>query len=85
MSQPINADEDTVSPSEAQPTVSADDPLGGFNHLKTPLRMLVGLLVSPLLFLAALLSFLAVLTDFAFFRLRNLRDGHPEPKGLWEF
>jgi hypothetical protein len=32
-----------------------------------------------------MLGFLVVVADFAWFRLRDLRDGHPEPKGLWEF
>jgi hypothetical protein len=47
--------------------------------------MLTGLLLSPLLVLLAMLGFLVVVADFAWFRLRDLRDGHPEPKGLWEF
>jgi hypothetical protein len=37
------------------------------------------------LLIAAILSFVVVLADFAFFRLRDRRNGHPEPKGLWEF
>jgi hypothetical protein len=55
------------------------------SRLKTPLRLLAGLLLSPVLLLVGIFGFLVVLSDFAFFRLRDLRHGHPHPKGLWEF
>jgi hypothetical protein len=84
MSQPIQTVEDIVplsnAPSSTSPQVTA-----GLKNLKAPLRMLGGLLLSPLLVLVALFGFLVVLADFAFFRLQDLRDGHPHPKGLWEF
>jgi hypothetical protein len=56
-----------------------------FSRLKTPARLLAGLFLAPLLLVLALLGFLVVLADFAWFRLRDVRDGHPQPKGLWEF
>ena len=81
---PIHTVEDIVplssAPSNANSQISA-----GINSLKSPLRMVIGLLLSPLLVLVAMLGFLVVLADFACFRLQDVRDGHPQPKGLWEF
>jgi len=84
MSQPIQTVEDIVPFSDPRPAVGTKSP-AGLSRLKAPLRMLTGLLLSPLLVLLAMLGFLVVVADFAWFRLRDLRDGHPEPKGLWEF
>jgi len=84
MSQPIQSVEDIVPLPSARPTPGSNRP-SGFSRLKTPLRLLAGLLLSPLLLLVAIFGFLVVLSDFAFFRLRDLRHGHPHPKGLWEF
>jgi len=84
MSQPIHAVEDIVPLSGHQPAV-ASDLFAGLRRLKTPLRMLATLMILPLLLVAALLSFVVVLADFAFFRFRDHRNGHPQPKGLWEF
>jgi hypothetical protein len=84
MSQPIQTVEDLVPPSDVRQTVGHKI-VADFSRLKGPLRMLTGLLLTPLLVLLAMLGFLVVLADFACFRLRDLRDGHPEPKGLWEF
>jgi hypothetical protein len=84
MSQPLQAVEDIVPLSGRQPAAPSDI-FAGLRRLKTPLRMLASLLVLPLLLAAALLSFVVVLADFAFFRLRDHRNGHPQPKGLWEF
>jgi len=84
MSQPIQSVEDIVSLPGVRPAPDTDRSTG-FNRLKTPLRLLAGLLLSPLLLLVAMFGFLVVLSDFAFFRLRDLRHGHPHPKGLWEF
>jgi hypothetical protein len=33
----------------------------------------------------ALAGFLVVLADYTWFRAKEIRYGHPEPKGLWEF
>jgi hypothetical protein len=84
MSQPIQTVEDIVPFADARPAVSSEKS-AGLSRLKAPLRMLTGLLLSPVLLLLAMLGFLVVLADFAWFRLRDIRDGHPLPKGLWEF
>jgi len=84
MSQPIQTVEDIVPLSNA-PSTANTQPTAGLNSLKAPLRMLAGLLLSPLLVLVTMFGFLVVLTDFAFFRLQDVRDGHPHAKGLWEF
>ncbi len=84
MSQPIQSADDIVPLSDARPTARSNR-MADFSRLKTPLRLLAGLLLSPLLVLVAMFGFLVVLSDFAFFRLRDLRHGHPHPKGLWEF
>ena len=84
MSQPIEPVDRRVPLFDARPTVlrkiTAD-----VARLKTPLRILASLLLSPALVLLAFVGFLVVLADFAWFRLRDLRDGHPSPKRLWEF
>jgi len=84
MPQPIQAEDGRISVSDPQPIISGDS-FAGLRRLKTPLRIFAGLLVVPVLLIAAILSFVVVLADFAFFRLRDRRNGHPEPKGLWEF
>jgi hypothetical protein len=84
MSQPIQTVEDLLPLSDAQPTVG-NMRTASFGRIKASLRMFTGLLLSPLLVLLAILGFLVVLADFACFRLRDIRDGHPQPKGLWEF
>ncbi len=53
--------------------------------LRTLLRTFAGALLLPLLLAVSLVVFLIALADFALFRLRDLRNGHPHPKGLWEF
>ena len=63
----------------------SNDVLCGIRRLLFSLRMLAALMVAPLLLFVAILGFLAVLADFGLFRLRDLRAGHPGPKGLWEF
>jgi hypothetical protein len=83
MSQTIPSVEDLVPHSDAQRTV--DSKIASDVSRLNPLRAFAGLLVLPLLMLLAMLGFLVVLADFSWFRLRNLRDGRPQPKGLWEF
>ena len=80
---PIHTVEDIVPLSNAPS--NANSQIAGLNSLKAPVRMGIGLLLSPLLVLVAMLGFLVVLADFACFRLQDVRDGHPQPKGLWEF
>ena len=84
MSQPI-PDVKNLSPMPQPRPRVADRISAGFRFLRTPLKMLAGLLIAPVFVVIALLSFLLVLADFAVFRLQDLRDGHPHPKGLWEF
>ncbi len=84
MSQPIQTVEDRVPLFDARRTVGTKI-AADFSRLKAPLRILAGLFLFPVLLLLAMLGFLVVLADFAWFRLRNIRDGHPLPKGLWEF
>jgi hypothetical protein len=83
MSQPIQAVENIVPLTHPQPAGTSNR-FTGFRRLAS-LRLLASLIVLPLLLVAAALSFLVILADFAFFRLRDLRNGHPQPKGLWEF
>lgn len=64
--------------SESQPGIV-------LNGLRSTFRLLTALFVSPLLVLLAIVGFFVVLGDFAWFRLRDVRHGHPHPKGLWEF
>jgi len=84
MSQPIQTVEDIVPLSDHQRTIGSKI-IADFRRLKTPLRLLTALFLSPLLLIVAILGFLVVVADFAWFRLRDVRDGHPQPKGLWEF
>jgi uncharacterized membrane protein len=49
--------------------------------LKTAATAIVGTLLLPII----AIGFLVVFADYAWFRLREVRYGHPEPKGLWEF
>jgi hypothetical protein len=84
MSQQIHLGEDPVPIPETQPP-AGDDLDAPAHPFKTLLRILGTLLLAPLLLIVALVSFLVVLADFTWFRLRELRYGHPQPKGLWEF
>jgi len=84
MPQPIHSVEDIVPLSGAHRAVSSKI-VADVSRLKAPLRLLIGLFLTPLLLVLAMLGFLVVLADFAWFRLRDVRDGHPQPKGLWEF
>ena len=56
-----------------------------FRTLRTLLKTAASLLLLPLLLALSLISFLLVFADFLCFRLQDLRQGHPQPKGLWEF
>ena len=84
MSQPIEEVE-TIVPLSDPPPQASDEPSAALRLLKAPLRLIAGLLLAPLLLGAAAVSFPFVVADFAVFRLRDLRAGHPAPKGLWEF
>jgi hypothetical protein len=84
MSQPIQTVENIVPLFGAHRSVGSKI-MADFSRLKSPLWMLTGLLLSPLLLILAMLGLLVVFADFACFRLRDVRDGHPQPKGLWEF
>lgn len=84
MSQPIQTVEDIVPVSGAQRPVSSNRN-GDSGRLQNFLHMLTGAFVAPLLLILALLGFVVVIADFAWFRLRNFRKGRPQPKGLWEF
>ncbi len=85
MSQSIQAVEDIVLPLSNARRNPGSQVAADLRSLKTPLRLITGLFLSPLFLLVAVLGFLVVLTDFAFFRLQDIRDGHPQPKDLWEF
>jgi hypothetical protein len=50
-----------------------------------PLKTAASLLLLPLLLAIALIFFIVVFADFLCFRLNEIRHGHPQPKGLWEF
>jgi hypothetical protein len=82
MSQQLQIGEDIVPIPVTQLLTRKD---AGSNPFKTLLRILGTLLVSPLLLVVAVGGFLIVLADFTWFRLREIRYGHPQPKGLWEF
>ncbi len=84
MSQPIQTVDDIVSVSGTQRTLGRQIKANQ-SRLKGLIHMLTGLFVAPLLLILAVLGFIVVLADFAWFRLRNVRNGHPQPKGLWEF
>ena len=84
MSQQLPIGEDIVPIPEIQP-LAAKEPPAASHPFQTALKMLAAFLLSPVLLLIALLGFLVVLADFCWFRLREIRYGHPHPKGLWEF
>jgi hypothetical protein len=84
MSQQLQIGEDIVPIPVTQP-LTRKDLHAASNPFKTLLRILGTLLVSPLLLVVAVGGFLIVLADFTWFRLREIRYGHPQPKGLWEF
>jgi hypothetical protein len=81
--------EDTAHIPETQPPaaelIAGKDLHASSSHLNALLKILGALLLSPLLLVIALVGFLIVLADFCWFRLREIRYGHPQPKGLWEF
>jgi hypothetical protein len=52
---------------------------------KMPVELLATGIIAPVLVAAVTLGFVVVLTDFALFRLRHIRNGRPQPKGMWEF
>jgi hypothetical protein len=56
-----------------------------YRALRTLLKTAASLLLLPLLLALSLISFTLVFADFLCFRLQDLRQGHPQPKGLWEF
>jgi hypothetical protein len=66
-------------------SVSGDDLPSDSHPTKVAFKSLSALLLAPLLLAITVVGFVVVLADFAWFRLRELRSGHPEPKGLWEF
>ena len=65
--------------------IAGKDLTGSSSPLKALLKILAALLLFPLLLIIASVGFLVVLADFSWFRLREIRYGHPQPKGLWEF
>ncbi len=83
MPQTIRSVEDRVRLSSMQPATGKH--ATALSRLKAPFHLLTGLFVSPLLALLAVLGFFVVLGDFVWFRVRDLRHGHSQPKGLWEF
>jgi hypothetical protein len=84
MLQQFEIGEDIVPIPESQP-LAGDDLSADSHPVKAALRILATLLLAPLLLTVAIAGFLVVLADFCWFRLREIRYGHPEPKGLWEF
>ncbi len=82
MSQQIQIVEDLVPFSEPS---ASNDRLAGQSRLHAALRLLASTLLAPLLVILAVPGFVIVLVDFAFFRFRDHRAGHPGPKALWEF
>jgi hypothetical protein len=92
MAQQFPDIDDIVRIAEHQPQAADDlddrqddDPDAPSPPWKKPLKLLATGIIAPVLVAAATLAFLIVLTDFAFFRLRDIRNGRPQPKGLWEF
>jgi hypothetical protein len=84
MSQQLQIGEDIVPIPESKLIVGKD--LAAVAHpFNTALKIVATLLLAPFLLPIAFLGFLVVLADFCWFRLRELRYGHPQPKGLWEF
>jgi hypothetical protein len=84
MSQQLQIGENTVPTPEREPLVDNDLPAAS-RPFKAVLKLLAALLLAPLLLAIALVGFIVVLADFAWFRLRGVHYGHPAPKGLWEF
>lgn len=64
---------------------TSDDLHASSPFLHLIVKMFVGTLILPFLLAMSLIVFLIALTDFAWFRLRDLRHGPSQPKGLWEF
>ncbi|MGA8938761.1 MAG: hypothetical protein WB439_06310 [Acidobacteriaceae bacterium] len=65
--------------------MTSNDLHAASNFLHLIVKTFIGTLILPILLSIALAVFLVVLTDFAWFRLRDLHNGRPHPKGLWEF
>jgi hypothetical protein len=84
MPHQLQIGENTVPTSAIEPLIG-DDLSADSHPVKVAFKLLAALLLTPLLLAITLVSFVIVLADFARFRLRELRSGHPEPKGLWEF
>ncbi len=82
--QQFEIGEDIVPFLEAQP-IAGKELRDGSHPFKAALKILATLLLSPVLLTIALAGFLVVLADFTWFRAKEIRYGHPEPKGLWEF
>ena len=53
--------------------------------LSAAIKMFAYFLAAPFFLVAVLAAFTCVLLDFAWFRTHALLEGHPQPKGLWEF
>ncbi len=81
MTPQLQIGENIVSIPEIDPVVD-DCPS---HPLKTALKVAATLLLTPVILVVGLAGFAIVLADFAWFRLKELRYGHPQPKGLWEF
>ncbi len=82
MSQQIG---EATGPLPEIPSLSGNDLRTTSRRLKTLLKALASILFAPLLLVVGLAVFLIVVADFSYFRLREIRYGHPQPKGLWEF
>jgi hypothetical protein len=84
MSQQLQFGENTLPIPEIEPVVGKHVPASS-HPFQSALKIVATLLLTPLLLIIALAGFLIVLADFTWFRLKEIRYGHPEPKGLWEF
>jgi hypothetical protein len=76
---------ESVVPSPERTSVTLTDLQAAPHILHILVKTFLGTLILPFLLLAIVIVFLATLTDFAFFRLKTLRNGPTPPKGMWEF
>jgi|GEM_PF-6612991 len=76
---------EAIEPQPERQPVTTNDLDSNTRRIHTLLRALASILIAPFLLAAALVIFLFALADFAWFRLRDLRNGQSHPKGLWEF
>ena len=83
MTPQLQIGENIVSIPEIDPVV--DNRPASSHPLKTALKVAATLLLTPVILVVAIAGFAIVLADFTWFRLKELRYGHPQPKGLWEF